>query len=425
MVYGFPSAGFYLINSLITAWLFYYYTTPRDSTGTAMLTPALVGMIVLSGRVVDAVADPVVARYSDNFRSPWGRRIPFMAGSGVLLVAVFIALFYPPLAGVASVWNGIYLAVMLALYFTLFTAYVCPYLALLPELARTTGDRVDLATLKAVFSLLGTGFALIAGGVIINRYGYHGMVWIMGLISLLFLYLPVPIREKGLVTGTPATLGLADAVKTTFQNRPFMLYLAGIFSFWFGGSIVLETAPFYITVLLGRTEADTSLFFGVVFGVAIISFPLVNLLAKRIGLKAVMMLSMGIFAAVLPMLYWVGQPVAGLSPLVFVLVCVGIAGFPIAALFVVPDAIVASVTDLEKKLSGQCRQAMYYGVQGFIMKLALGFSTVVMGFLFQLFGQTPEQSLGIRLTGPAAALFALAGLIIFSRYPEKEIPAPD
>jgi glycoside/pentoside/hexuronide:cation symporter, GPH family len=423
ILYGFSSTGFYLINSIITAWLFYYYTTPQGPGARPMLAPALLGVIVFSGRVVDAVADPIVARFSDNFDSRYGRRIPFMAGSGIFLVAVFIALFYPPVFGEQSIWNGIYLAVLLALYFALFTAYVCPYLALLPELARTTRDRVDLATIKAVFSALGTGGALILGGVLINRLGYHGMVWVVGLLALFFLYLPVTLREKDYVEGTPADLGLFEAIKTTLKNRPFVLYMAGFFSFWFGGSIVMESAPFYITVLLGRDEATTALFFGVAFASAALSFPVVNLLAKKIGLKKMMMLSMLVLTLTLPMLYFIGRPVLGLEPLVFALICIAVAGFPIASLFIIPDAIVASVTDLEKKLSGQCRQAMYYGTQGLIMKFALGTSTVIMGFLFQVFGQTAEQSLGVQLTGPSAAVFTLIGLLIFSRFPEKEVLA--
>jgi len=90
-------------------------------------------------------------------------------------------------------------------------------------------------------------------------------------------------------------------------------------------------------------------------------------------------------------------------------------------IFIVPDAIVAAVSDLEVKLSGQRREAMYFGAQGFILKLALGLSTVITGALLQLFGSTLAQPLGIQLTGPISAIFILIGVIVFSRYPEKEV----
>jgi MFS family permease len=42
--------------------------------------------------VVDAVADPLTARWSDNYSGRLGHRIPFMLYSGVLYTAVFLAL---------------------------------------------------------------------------------------------------------------------------------------------------------------------------------------------------------------------------------------------------------------------------------------------------------------------------------------------
>jgi len=87
----------------------------------------------------------------------------------------------------------------------------------------------------------------------------------------------------------------------------------------------------------------------------------------------------------------------------------------------VPDAIVAAVSDLEVKLSGQKREAMYFGAQGFILKLAMGLSTLITGALLQLFGSTITAPLGIQLTGPVSALFILIGVLVFARYPEEEV----
>ena len=138
------------------------------------------------GRVVDAIADPIIARWSDNHSGHLGRRIPFMLYSGILYTAVFIALFYPPATG-ESPLNSIYLTLMLGIYFALFTAYVCPHLALLPELARSNKDRVDLSTWKAVFSILGVAGAAVAGGMLIDSIGNYGMIWVMGGVGLVML----------------------------------------------------------------------------------------------------------------------------------------------------------------------------------------------------------------------------------------------
>lgn len=422
IIYGAGSGGFSLIDRVLITWLFYYYITSPMEGVEALMPPFAFGIIMFMGRAIDAVADPVIARWSDNHSGRLGRRMPFMLFSGVAYAAVFIMLFYPPVAE-TSAWNSLYAAVLLAVYFTLFTAYVGPYLALLPELARTTQDRVDLATFRAVFMLLGVGLALIGSGIMIGMVGFHSMVWIMAAIGLVLLYLPLLIKEKDYTEAKPATLGLLEAIKTTFNNRPFVVYLVGNVTFWLGFNIITLNLPLYVTVLLGGTEDETAIYFGLAFVIALLFFPAVNITSKKTGLKAVMMFALVAFMVLLPLFYFLGRPVLGLTPEVFGYIIMGLAGLPLAVIFIVPDAIVAEVSDLEGKLSGQKREAMYFGAQGFILKLALGLSTVITGALLQVFGSTPDQPLGIQLTGPVSALFILVGVIVFSRYPEKEVRA--
>jgi len=420
IIYGSGSGGFSLIDRVLITWLFYYYITSPLEGVEALMPPFAFGIIMFLGRAIDAVADPLIARWSDNYSGRMGRRMPFMFFSGFAYVAVFVLLFYPPVAE-TSVLNSVYLAVLLGLYFTLFTAYVGPYLALLPELARTTQDRVDLATFRAVFMLLGIGIALIGSGILIGIYGFHGMVWIMAALGLVLLYLPFAIKEKDYADSEPATLGLVEALKTTYQNKPFIIYLVGNVTFWLGFNIITLNLPLYVTVLLRGTEEQTSIYFGIAFGVALIFFPIINIASKKLGLKPVMMFALIAFMVLLPLFYILGQPVFGLTPELFGYLLLGLVGLPVGVILIVPDAIVAEVSDLEGKLSGQKREAMYFGAQGFVLKLALGLSTVISGALLQLFGSTLAQPLGIQLTGPVSALFILIGLIVFSRYPEKEV----
>jgi GPH family glycoside/pentoside/hexuronide:cation symporter len=433
LLYGAGAGGFSIIDRLMITWLITVFIV-KPIRGVEPLVPALAfGIVMFLGRVVDAIADPIIARWSDNFQGRLGRRIPFMLVSGIIYTAVFIALFYPPLTedtqvsllfGLTArggIINSIVLTLLLGLYFILFTAYVCPYLALLPELARSNKDRVDLATWKAVFSIIGVGAAFIGGAALVGAIGFYPMIWIMGAVGLVMLYLPVLIKERVYSEAKPASLGLIDALKTTFRNRAFTIYLAGNVAFWLGFNIITLNVIPYVVVLLGGTEDESGLYMAVAFGVAMFGFILVNILAKKFGLKAMMMFSMVAFMVILPFFFFIGRPLFSLSPQTIMFILMALVGLPMAGLFVVPDAIVAAVSDLEEKLSGQRREAMYFGAQGFILKVALGLSTLITTGLFHFFGNTAAQPLGIQLTGPVAALFILAGVLIFIRYPEKEV----
>jgi GPH family glycoside/pentoside/hexuronide:cation symporter len=416
--YSASTAGYSLLDRLMVTWLMFFYVEGAEP----LVLPAVFGTIMLFGRVVDALADPTVALWSDNHRGRLGRRTPFLMAGGISYVLVFIALFYPP-APVHGALNVAYLSLIIGAYFIFFTVYVAPYLALMPELARTERDRVDLATLRAVFSLLGVAAALVGSGHLIRLVGFHAMVWIMALIGLVLLYAALLVRERDYAEAKPASLGLREAVLTTFRNRPFRIYLTGNVTFWFGFNIVTLSLPFYVTVLLGLPAEEVSTFFGATLGVSLLTFPLVNFLAKKIGPKAVMVASMSVFVPVLVLFFFLGQPVLGLAPATFGLAVSALAGLPLASLFVLPDAFVSALTDLEQDLSGQRREAMYFGTQGLVLKTVLGLSTFATGLLLEFFGATPADPLGVQLTGPVAALFVLVGAVVFLLYPEREVRA--
>jgi glycoside/pentoside/hexuronide:cation symporter, GPH family len=230
---------------------------------------------------------------------------------------------------------------------------------------------------------------------------------------------PTRIPERRYATGAPATLPLVAAVRTTLRNRPFLITLVGTNAFWFGFNIVTINIALYVTSLMGFGEGMVAPMMGAVFGVCLLTFPVVNVLAKRRGLKAVMVGSLALFAACFPFLYLLGDPPGGLDPLVFGLIVMAIAGVPLAGFFIVPDAIVAAVADLERGLSGEQREGMYFGVNGLLLKINLGISTVVSGLLLEVYG----DPLGIQLTGPVAAVAVALGAVAFSRYPERDVEA--
>jgi glycoside/pentoside/hexuronide:cation symporter, GPH family len=418
VVYGVGAGGWVIIDRVMLTWLYAFYVATPLAGVDALLLPVTFGVVMLVGRVVDSLADPVIARMSDNHRGRYGRRIPFMATSALPFVAVAIALFYPPVAG-RSGYNGVYLAVMLGLYFIAFTAYVGPHLALLADISASIKDRVDLSTSKAVGYLVGAAVALIVSPLLAEAFGVRGMMWILGGCALVLMYVPLAVPERRLSTAEPATMPLLEAVRTTMRNRPFLIAIAGTNAFWFGFNIVTINIVLYATRLMGLSEGAVALLMGAVFGTCLIVFPAANVLAKRRGLKWVMLASLVLFALAFPLLYFLGDPPFGLPVLGFGVAVMAVAGVALAGFFIVPDAIVAATADLELTISGQRREGMYYGVNGLLQKVNLGLSTLVSGALLQ-FGGDP---FGLQLTGPVAAVAVLVGLLVFLRYPEHEVEA--
>src|SRR5690606_42075229 len=57
-----------------------------------------------------------------------------------------------------------------------------------------------------------------------------------------------------------------------------------------------------------------------------------------------------------------------------------------------------------------------FGVQGFLVKTAMGLSSFGTTWLLETFGYTGERALGLVFLGPLAALFVLAGIAALSGY---------
>ena len=68
------------------------------------LAPIIVGTTILISLVLDAVIDPLLGQWSDNFRSGLGRRHPFMYTAAALAALSFYGLWHAPkaLSGAAA-----------------------------------------------------------------------------------------------------------------------------------------------------------------------------------------------------------------------------------------------------------------------------------------------------------------------------------
>jgi len=115
------------------------------------LSPILVGIVMMLPRLWDAFTDPAVGHLSDNTRSRWGRRIPY-----VFVGAIITGLTYMLLFSVPRGWNDIpmlvYFTVMSLLFFTGITIYSIPQGALGLEMTLDYHERTRIFSFSAFFA---------------------------------------------------------------------------------------------------------------------------------------------------------------------------------------------------------------------------------------------------------------------------------
>jgi GPH family glycoside/pentoside/hexuronide:cation symporter len=396
-------------------WLAFYYLDESSPGHVAMSATAFFGIMWI-GRAVDAVADPTAAHLSDRTRTRLGRRRTFLA-IGVAPMCLFGALIFFPPASASVAVTSLVLALWLCLFWIGFTVYAVAYLALMSEMAPDHRTRVHLATLKATGTMVGVALVFILSPLLIRPAGFGGMVTLLAAVALVTGLVPIlGVDERRYARGRPSTVPLLRSVRRTLTDRAFLVYLVSYLVFWLGFNVVTTGVPFYVKHLLHRPESTVSALMTVAFGVAVLAFPLVNRAALHLGLRRAFLLSMVLFALVLPLIYLWDQPPFGLEGSTLAYIAMGLTGLPLAGLFVLPDAIVSRLSRAAADAEGEGREAMYFGVQGFCMKLTFGISGSLMGLLFDLFGKGGASGqLGLKLTAPTAAVLVAVGCLIFWR----------
>jgi GPH family glycoside/pentoside/hexuronide:cation symporter len=415
LAYSSGYMGIVLASEIIGMWLIFFYAPPE---GIVFVPILLIGGVAFFGRVMDAVSSPIMGYFSDRSKSRFGRRIPFIAIGTPLLVATLIFIFRPPVA-TESVINVLYLTVMLGLFWIFFSAVATPHHALLPELVSTVRERINLANYVAIFGALGLFITFAGSGYLIEHHGFGLMAIVMGVIVFVSLYiLVIFIREKPWSSAKEVDLSFTAAIKHCLANRPFLYYVIAFTLTMMGLTLFGAAVPFIVTVLMGAPPEWAGYALGIAMGVALLSFPIVNYLAKKFGKKIVFAASILLFSVFASLLATIGM--LPISPFYHGLLLIAIIGIPFSSVLMLPFAIIADTIDYDETITGFRREASYFGVQALIWKAGLGVSAVLLTLLLHHFGKTIAEPLGIILAGPAAGIIPLIGFFVFLKYPFKK-----
>jgi GPH family glycoside/pentoside/hexuronide:cation symporter len=433
LAYACGMVGWSIMTNLIIVMLPYFYLPPSNA-GLVPLVPQLLlfgvinilSIIAASGRFVDALFDPFIASLSDKSKNPKGRRIPFMKWA-ILPAVVFCCLTFYPLVMKESGHNAAWLAVTMTLFFMSVTAYIIPYNALLPELTESAEEKVKLSSFQQAGFVIGI---IIAASV--NNYAdglqyfFHVAdrdtavqytIWGLAVIAGVVMLIPIfAIDEKKYSTSKPSHLPILPAIRKTFSNRNFKYYLISDFSFYMALSVISSGMLYFVTVLLGLPESMGGALMGAMVVLSLVFYPLINYLSKKIGKKPLVLFSFALMSLIFVTIYFLGKfPV---SPYVQVYALVLCAAFPLAALGILPNAILAEIAQDDAKKTGENREGMFFAVKYLFVKMGQTLGIALFAFL-TVYGKDPGNDHGLRLNGICGFALCLAALIFFSRFKEK------
>lgn len=433
LIYGL-GVSYAIIDQIFAQWVLYYYLPPENSGLKPIMAPILISLALVLSRFIDMIMDPLVGYWSDKFNSKWGRRIPFIAFGGIPLGIFTVLFFYPP--HTSEISNFIHLTIVGGLFFVFYTFVGGPYNAIIPEIGHTKKDRLNLSTWQAVFRLFFTAVAIILPGILIKvlgkgntKLGLRMMVIYLTLTALVGIYLMVfLLPEKKYSHGKKSEVSLFASLQVTLRDKNFVFYLLGLLFFFVGFNNLRASMNYYIEDIMGLGKGSITVASALMFGVSALFFYPTNKLSGKYGYRSLMILAL-ISMAVLSMgIYQLDK----LLPVKFGMVIFALMGIPLAgAAFIFPPAMLSEISSSANQNKGLKIEGMYFGIQGFFLKLAFLISIAILpviltsglgGSFIESLTTKPESvaKLGVYNTCLASTFFFCVSALFYFFYREDK-----
>lgn len=434
-IFAMGQLGWSILAGIVVNWLVYFYQPVEElieaghkvyiTQGTAVLgILTLIGAISALGRIVDAVTDPLIASASDRSANPKGRRIPFLRAAAVPFALVTVLIFMPPVARVGGI-NNFWLITMVFLFYLFMTMYCTPYTAMIPELGKTQEDKINISTYISITFILGTALAFgapfiwdifIAQGM--ERISAIQLTFgILAVIALIFMMIPaIFIRERDYILSEPSKSKAFESLLKTFHNKHFRVFVISDVLYWIALTIFQTGLPFFVVRLLMLEEVMITVLFLVMTLTSFLFYIPVNIIAKKIGKKKLVMSAFVMFA-----LAFIVTALAGLTPLsgnLHGFLIAVMAAVPMAILGILPQAMVADIAQYDRMMTHESREGMFFAARTFVFKLGQSVAMVIFTSLATI-GQ--GSGLGYRLALIGALVLSILGAVVLSFYKEDEI----
>jgi len=218
------------------------------------------GVILIIPRLWDAVSDPLIGHISDNTRTRWGRRRPFLLIGGILVAVFFVAMWWIPKGDMVRLWfpseagfqwfQLSYILFTLLLFYTACTIFEIPHGALGLEMTTDYHERTRLFSAK---SFMGNLFAMSTpwlfalasmeifkgpGGNEADGMRYVSLM-VAGVLIPLSFWWTYKLREPGFVrVAKQQKTPFWSDMKHTFSNRNFIMLTLTIFTLAMGLNFV-------------------------------------------------------------------------------------------------------------------------------------------------------------------------------------------
>ena len=405
-----------MLYFMTTAFLMVFYTD------VLFISPAVVGIILMVGKIWDAFADVAIGRYIDSRKnSEHGRFKPMIIRFGPILAIATVFLF----AKIPGISNNSAIAYALITYIIWGTIYSCvtiPFGALASVITTDSNERAELSTFRGMGSAIGatSTMALVPMFIFINNKAssqrFLMVTIILAVLSIICYIISFKlITERVVVVEKPnkPKVNLVESFKALGKNKPFMCVtgmavisltsqsISGAMSTYLYKDYFHNTAAMGIGGMLG------------ILNIVLIA-PLVSKLTKKFGKKEAASVALLISSIAYLVLFLVPIHNAYLFVGLNYIANLGYGFYGFTLWAFVGDAI-----DYQEYITGERQDGTIYALYSFVKKAAQAISGGAGAFVLGAIGyvaHAPEQSVEVaaRVRNFATITPAIGYFIMFT-----------
>ena len=408
------------------------------------VAPGLISTVQMVKIFIDAASDAIFGWISDNTRTRYGRRRPFILVGGVL-AGIGLPLMFAVGRGWTDTQYFIFMLVSMVIYVPVMSCFNMPWVSLGSEMTPDYHERTTvmairnaiqkLPELAMFFAAQFTTLALFhdANGKPDILRGAQVYTAILGAIMVavsiaIFLLTRERYYEK-LVSRTQTHIPFADTLWRTLRCQPFRAVLLMALAYGIGTAMV-GALGYYATVyyvckgdVTLATQWNTAMgLAGMAFGFA--GIPFFSWIARRQGKRAALATVLVMAIAAFIGDWWLYDPE---RPYLQLFAC-GFVAFTGAGFWTLYGATIGDVVDYDEMQTGQRREGSFSACQSWITKVGIALGVGASGWILQFTGfdskqavQTPEAIFWIRLLLSGIPVIGLVlALIAILRFPLTE-----
>jgi glycoside/pentoside/hexuronide:cation symporter, GPH family len=364
------------------------------------------GVILIIPRLWDALSDPVIGHLSDNTRTRWGRRRPYLLLGGILVAVFFVIMWWIPKGDRVRLWfptetgfqafQLVYILLSLLLFFTACNIFEIPHGALGMEMTTDYHERTRLFSAK---SFVGNLFAMSTPWLFalanLERFKgtgneADGMRYVSIMIAVVLIPLSFwwtfQLREPGFSKAAKhEKTPFWKDMKRTASNRNFARLTLAIFTLAMGFNFV-QLLGSYIPIfyLFGGDKVAGAYLLGIngtiwaVTGLLAV-FPL-NWISPKLGKRNTLAIAISLMClAQLSKIVCYNPHFPYLIVVPTILLSAGMLFF-----FTLGSSMVGDICDEDELATGYRAEGSYYSIFWWLIKMGTAFASFVAGALIVL-----------------------------------------